>query len=102
MDILKQPETGNGLDGVVFGPQSRLSLEEFRSAVPQRYPVRFYPENTHSVSRQYPVPAWDGAYVRCKYKKINNLSMAERQGFEFVHTKRVTGIISKNTPELYP
>ncbi len=38
LSILSETHTQGWLDGIVFGPQSRLSLEEFRQAVPSRYP----------------------------------------------------------------
>ncbi len=50
------------LTGVVFGPQSRLPLPELRDRVPKRYPIRFYPDITHSFAAQYPVPEWDPAF----------------------------------------
>lgn len=49
------------LTGVVYGPQVRISLPEFRAAVPKRYPIRHYPDITHSRQCQYPVPNWDRA-----------------------------------------
>ncbi|MDW8354654.1 MAG: glycoside hydrolase family 20 zincin-like fold domain-containing protein [Bryobacterales bacterium] len=51
------------LAGVVFGPQIRMSLPELRRAVPERYPIRYYPDITHSLRCQYPVPDWDTAYA---------------------------------------
>jgi hypothetical protein len=92
LDILKQPHTETWLDGVVFGPQSRLSPEEFRQAVPRHYPVRFYPDITHSVGCQYPVPDWDVAYALTEGREIINprpesqadilrLSIAQTIGF---------------------
>ena len=50
------------LGGVVFGPQVRVSLPELRKAVPAKYPIRDYPDITHSLRCQYPVPDWDVAY----------------------------------------
>ena len=50
------------LNGVAFGPQIRVSLAELRAAVPARYPIRLYPDITHSLRAQYPVRAWDPAY----------------------------------------
>lgn len=72
LDLLKQPRTQSWLDGVVFGPQSRLSLEELRRAVPERYPIRFYPDITHSLTCQYPVPDWDVAYALTEGREIIN------------------------------
>jgi hypothetical protein len=60
LDILRkqQPEW---LDGVVFGPQVATSLENLRKEVPDRYPIRRYPDITHCRSSQYAVPDWDDA-----------------------------------------
>jgi hypothetical protein len=62
LGILKNQQPA-WLDGVVFGPQVRMSLPELRAAVPKRYPIRHYPDITHSRSSQYPVPDWDVAYA---------------------------------------
>jgi hypothetical protein len=51
------------LAGVVFGPQVRVSLAELRSAVPARYPIRGYPDITHTINCQHPVPDWDLAFA---------------------------------------
>ncbi|MEZ5367306.1 MAG: hypothetical protein R2748_34445 [Bryobacterales bacterium] len=47
------------LTGLVFGPQVRVSLPELRARTPKRYPIRRYPDITHSRHAQYPVPNWD-------------------------------------------
>jgi hypothetical protein len=51
------------LSGVVFGPQSRISLPDLRAAVPARYPIRHYPDITHNIQCQFPVPDWDPAFA---------------------------------------
>jgi hypothetical protein len=51
------------LSGVVYGPQTMDSLPEVRKAVPARYPIRFYPDITHSMHSQFPVPDWDAAFA---------------------------------------
>jgi hypothetical protein len=51
------------LSGVVFGPQQLYSLTELRERIPKRYPIRFYPDITHSIHSQYPVPDWDTAFA---------------------------------------
>ncbi len=50
------------LDGVVFGPATETTLPEMRRAVPDRFPIRRYPDITHSKNCQYPVPGWDSAF----------------------------------------
>jgi hypothetical protein len=59
-DIL-QKEQPKWLDGVVFGPQVETTLANLRKEVPARYPIRQYPDITHSKGCQYPVPDWDSA-----------------------------------------
>jgi len=51
------------LSGVVFGPQVRVSLPELRANIPAKYPIRHYPDITHSRQCQYPVPDWDLAHA---------------------------------------
>lgn len=48
-------------DGVVFGPATEISLREMRRDVPKRFPIRRYPDITHSRSCQYEVDNWDNA-----------------------------------------
>jgi len=60
-DIL-QTEEPRWLDGIVFGPQVETPLANLRKEVPGRYPIRRYPDITHSRSCQYAVPNWDRAY----------------------------------------
>ncbi len=62
LSILKNQQPA-WLSGVVFGPQVGMSLPQLRAAVPQRYPIRHYPDITHSRQSQYPVPDWDVAYA---------------------------------------
>ena len=40
-----------------------MSLPQLREAIPARYPIRHYPDITHSRQCQYPVPDWDLAYA---------------------------------------
>jgi hypothetical protein len=51
------------LTGVVHGPQVRDSLAVMRKRIPARYAIRNYPDITHSLHCQYPVPDWDPAYA---------------------------------------
>ena len=60
--ILRRDQPG-WLDGIVFGPQVRVSLPRLRELVPEKYPIRHYPDITHSRQCQYPVPSWDRAYA---------------------------------------
>jgi len=71
LGILKNEQPA-WLSGVVFGPQVRLSLPQLRAAVPKRYPIRHYPDITHSRQCQYPVPDWDLAYALTEAREVIN------------------------------
>ena len=60
------------LAGVVFGPQVRIGLAELRKAVPRRYPIRNYPDITHTLKCQYPVPDWDVAFALTQDREVIN------------------------------
>src|SRR5207248_2946248 len=66
------------LSGIVFGPQIRISLPQLRAAVPSQYPIRHYPDITHSRQCQYPVPDWDTAFAVAEAREcINPRPMGE-------------------------
>jgi hypothetical protein len=49
--------------GVVYGPWIRTPLPEVRNLIGPAVPIRLYPDITHSLSCQYPVPGWDLAFA---------------------------------------
>jgi hypothetical protein len=66
------------LSGIVFGPQSMYSLPVLRERIPKRYPIRFYPDITHSLHAQFPAPNWDWAYAATEGREpINPRPMGE-------------------------
>ncbi len=68
------------LTGVVFGPQVRVSLPQLRALVPKQYPIRHYPDITHSRECQYPPPNWDVAYALTEGREgINPRPLEEAQ-----------------------
>ena len=60
------------LDGIVFGPQVRRGLYDVRKAIPARYPIRGYPDITHSTNCQHPVPEWDVAFGITEAREVIN------------------------------
>ncbi len=58
-----QQEKPNWLTGIVFGPWIRTPLPEVRKLVPEQYPIRNYPDITHNLRCQFPVPDWDQAFA---------------------------------------
>ncbi len=66
------------LGGVVFGPQVRTPLPELRKLVPAQYPIRHYPDITHSIQCEYPVENWDLAFALTEGREcINPRPIAE-------------------------
>jgi len=52
------------LGGVVYGPWVKDTIEHCRQAVPAKYPIRLYPDITHTVRNQYPIPHWDDSWFQ--------------------------------------
>ena len=77
------------LHGVVFGPQVRVDLATLRAKVPQRYPIRHYPDITHSLRSQYPVRDWDPAYQLTEQREPINPRPFDEAAI-FRHTNRDT------------
>ncbi len=65
-------ESPDWLSGVVYGPWVHMTPAEFRRLVPVRYPIRSYPDITHSLDCQYPVPEWDLAYALTEGRETIN------------------------------
>ncbi len=59
--MAKQP---TWLAGIVIGPQNRDSLATVRKRIPPQYRLRRYPDITHTIRAEYPVPLWDVAFAR--------------------------------------
>lgn len=60
------------LSGVVFGPQVRGSIEDLRARLPKALPIRFYPDITHSMNSEFPVPDWDFAFATTEAREVIN------------------------------
>jgi hypothetical protein len=59
-NVKKEPEW---LGGIVFGPRVKNLPQELREIIPDKYPIRHYPDITHSIRCQYPVKDWDLAFA---------------------------------------
>lgn len=70
LDLLKaQPKW---LTGIVYGPQTRMTLDQARREIPKQYPIRLYPDITHSLRCQYPVADWDVAFAQTQAREVIN------------------------------
>lgn len=48
-------KSNGGIDGVIMGPNHAFPMHELRKRLPERFPLRFYPDITHCVRCEYPV-----------------------------------------------
>lgn len=65
----KQPDW---LNGIVYGPWVKTSLREMRKRTPERYRIRRYPDITHCVRCQYPMPEWDRTFAQTEGREFTN------------------------------
>lgn len=67
--MAKQP---SWLTGIVIGPQNRDSIATVRTRIPARYRIRRYPDITHTIRAEFPVPEWDLAHARTSEREPIN------------------------------
>jgi hypothetical protein len=83
------------LEGIVFGPQQSESLDDLRAKIPKRFKLRFYPDITHCLRAQYPVPDWDFAYsVTLNREPINPRPVDQSLIFKRLQPLAETGFIT--------
>ena len=82
------------LSGLVFGPQVYGSLEEFRALTPKRFPIRFYPDITHSIHAEFPVPDWDLAYATTEAREVINPRPVDETAIFHRYAKFFDGFVS--------
>lgn len=92
--LIEDRHTATWLDGLVFGPQSRMSLPQLRQRVPKNYPIRFYPDITHSVQCQYPVPDWDIAFAHTEGREVINPRPVDQANILRKYSPDTNGFIS--------
>jgi hypothetical protein len=70
------------LGGIVYGPQIRVDIPDLVARIPKKYPLRHYPDITHSTQAQFAVPDWDLAYAVTEGREgINPRPVQERAIF---------------------
>jgi len=80
--------------GVVYGPQVKKPIQEFRRLVNKNIPIRLYPDITHSLSSQYPIPEWDLAYAITLGREFYNPRPYDEKHIQNVFAKYGQGSIS--------
>ena len=82
------------LSGVVYGPQVRITLPELRAKVPAQYPIRRYPDITHSRHSQYPVPDWDLAFATTEGREVINPRPTQEAQIFHLYEKQAIGFLT--------
>jgi hypothetical protein len=82
------------LTGVVFGPQVRVPLPELRKAIPAKYPIRDYPDITHSMRCQYIVPDWDVAFSLTEAREVINPRPRDESAIFHAFTDQTIGFLT--------
>lgn len=83
------------LTGIVHGPWCRMDVDSLRKIIPAKYPIRRYPDITHSIDAQYYVPDWDFAYTVTENREtINPRPLDQQTVFKSADTKNFKGFIT--------
>lgn len=94
-EIEKLPDE---IDGVVMGPNHAFPLHELRKRLPEKYPLRFYPDITHNVRCEYPVhytlDDWHFALANCLGRESVNPRPVEFRTLHRQTRKYVIGGVS--------
>ena len=53
--VKKMAELPEEIDGIIYGPNHAMPLDEMRRKIDKRYPFRFYPDIAHNVRCEVPV-----------------------------------------------
>lgn len=87
----KQPDW---LSGIVFGPQNYVDLKTLREVIPARYPIRGYPDITHNLMCQHPVPNWDFSFALTQGREVINPRPLDQATIFHYYKKYTPGFIS--------
>ncbi len=86
------------IDGVIMGPNHAFPLHELRKRLPEKYPIRFYPDITHNVRCEYPVhyslDDWHFALASCLGRESVNPRPVEFRNLYRQTGKYVIGSVS--------
>ena len=89
--MAKQPPW---LAGLAFGPQVRDPLPLLRQKIDKRYQIRRYPDITHSLRAQYPVPDWDLAHAQTSNREPINPRPTDETAVYRALDKEANGFIT--------
>ncbi|MFV0400322.1 MAG: glycoside hydrolase family 20 zincin-like fold domain-containing protein [Oscillospiraceae bacterium] len=82
------------LEGVVFAPWERDTLRQLRARTPGRYPIRHYPDISHTFRCQYPIPKWDLPMALTLGRECINPRPLDEKRIHNLHSGEVAGSVS--------
>ena len=80
--------------GIVYGPWIRTPLHEVKKLIAADIPIRLYPDITHSISCQYPVPDWDVAWAMTLGRECINPRPEDEKYIHNLYAPLASGSIS--------
>jgi len=80
--------------GIVYGPWIRTPLPEVKKLINPSVPIRLYPDITHSLSCQYPIPDWDIAYAMTLGRECINPRPEDEKYIHNLYARLAQGSIS--------
>jgi hypothetical protein len=80
--------------GIVYGPWIRTPLPEVKKLISSAIPIRLYPDITHSLSCQYPVPDWDLAFAMTLGRECINPRPSDEKYIHNLYSGLASGSIS--------
>lgn len=80
--------------GVVYGPWIKMTLPEVRKMTDPSIPIRLYPDITHSLSSQYPIPNWDLAFAMTLGRECINPRPVDEKYIQNFYAPLASGSIS--------
>ena len=80
--------------GIVYGPWIRTPLPEVKKLINSSIPIRLYPDITHSLSCQYPVPDWDLAFAMTLGRECINPRPSDEKYIHNLYSGLASGSIS--------
>lgn len=60
------------LTGMVYGPSTRITLQELRRVLDPKFPLRHYPDICHNLKCEFPVPDWDFGLAFTEAREVVN------------------------------
>jgi hypothetical protein len=80
--------------GIVYGPWIRTPLPEVKKLIAPDVRIRLYPDITHSISCQYPVPDWDLAFAMTLGRECINPRPEDEKFIHNLYAPLASGSIS--------